>query len=116
MARIKRIKKINFDLNMSGYYLFQIDKDIVADTDNLFKASNVLTKGFVGLSSGGLVGIRPRRKIYTDANGNIFIIVNGYLDTFINTKQNYMLTSSKIYGEEFVKKLQKLRQQKQQKQ
>jgi hypothetical protein len=108
-----RIKRINFDLNMSGYYLFQIDKNIVADTNDLFKASKVLTKGFVGLSSSGIFGFKPRRKIYTDASGNILIIINGYLDTFINTKQNYMLTSSKIYGEEFLKELQKLRQQKQ---
>jgi hypothetical protein len=105
-------KKINFNMS-SSYYIFEIDKDIVADTDNLVKASKILTKAFIGLSSSGLVGIRANRKIYIDENGNIFIIINKYLNTFISSNRGYMLTSSKIYGEEFLKELQKLRQQKQ---
>jgi len=110
-------KKLNFDIDLCGYYLFNVDKDIidiVYDKDILVKASRELTKGFVGLSSGGLVGIRPPRKILIDTtNGNILIIMNGYLNTFINPNGKYMLSSSKIFGQRFLEKLQKLRQKKQ---
>jgi hypothetical protein len=108
-------KKINFDMS-SRYYVFEIDKDIVADTDNLVKASKVLTKAFLGLSGGNLVGVSLPRRIFIDTNGNILIIINGYLNTFINTSKGYMLASSKIFGERFIEELKKLKQKKQQKQ